>query len=276
MLSIHDVHKDFATTFTGMAGKKEVEQAEVLKGITLSIDPGTVTAILGTNGSGKSTLFNVISGLLPPSKGTVTYHHQGRAYYLHRIPAYQHARIGIARLFQGSNVFDHLTVLENMYIADDNSYGESFWQLLSGLKKQEARREAAAAAILHDLLGPGNPLWEKRNEAAGSLSLGQQRLLAFARLLMNKQASLYLLDEPCAGVNPTIRKTMIQMIRRLREGGKTVVLIEHNLDFVAACCETACYMEEGKVLYHEAVAAILARSELRENYLGEKKTSDID
>lgn len=271
ILDIQNIQMTFSRSFIGWDGKDTTEHAGVLKGIDLAFSKGKATAILGTNGSGKSTLFNIISGLLQATSGIVEYHYQDKSYNLCKLPPYKHARIGIARLFQGSNIFPELTVMENMKVADNKQWGEQPWQVFSKLKKTETEREREAEAILKDLLGADNPLWEKREHSAGSLSIGQQRLLAFARLFMNEQAELYLLDEPCAGVNPAIRAIMAKMIARLIAQNKTVILIEHNLDFVQATCDEACYIEDGKVRYHGRIEDTLNHSDLLANYLGEKK-----
>ena len=269
ILSIHNIFKNFASQYTGHDGKEAREYAQLLNGINMEVLRGKIIAILGTNGSGKSTLFNIISGLLPPSEGNFKYLYNGRVYELTKLDAYQHARIGIARLFQGSNIFENLTILENMAVADNDRFGEQFWQILNPIRKKEIFRQQEAKNILFTLMGKKNPLWEKRNDLAGSLSIGQQRLLAFARLFMNEKAELYLLDEPCAGVNPELRKTMALMIKTLKSQGKTVVLIEHNLDFVEETCDDACYLEAGKILIQGTVNEVLNHQELKINYLGE-------
>ena len=184
---------------------------------------GSVSALIGGNGSGKSTLFNIISGLLPPDKGQVIYNMDETKYDLINQPSYRQAGLGIARLFQGANIFDHLSVLDDLFIADNDRCGEQPWHLFTKPRKVKAAeqyRMKEAEHILSRLLGSNNPLWEKRHDPAGSLSIGQQRLLAFARLFMNEKAQLYLLDEPCAGVNEQARETIAAMIRQLQQEKK--------------------------------------------------------
>ena len=273
VLEINNLHKSFASTFTGTSGKAETETAEVLKGVSISLKPATVTALIGSNGSGKSTLFNVISGLLRADKGKITFYYGGKSYNLNKTPSHRLAGIGIARLFQGNNIFPGLSVLDNMLVADNNRMGEQAWQALFYFKKTrkaELKRVSEAESILLELLGEGNPLWEKRHDSAGSLSLGQQRLLAFARLFMNEKAALFLLDEPCAGVNESIREKMTEMIHALKTNGKTVLLIEHNMDFARRTAEDAYYLEDGKVSIFGKINDVLMHEHVRENYLGEK------
>ena len=270
ILEIKNIHMTFSHSFTGVSGKEEMEHSSILNGIDLSFSKGKATALLGTNGSGKSTLFNIISGLLIPTSGSVYYTYNKVQKNLCNLAPYKHARYGISRLFQGSNIFPNLTVLENMKVADNNVWGEQPWQIFRQIQKTEHQREYEAAKILNTLLGEDNPLWEQRNQPAGNLSIGQQRLLAFARLFMNKNAQLYLLDEPSAGVNPLIREIMIRMIDNLKNEGKTIILIEHNLDFVKATCDESCYLEDGKLKYIGSINDTLNHQDLLTNYIGVK------
>ncbi len=271
VLEISNLHKSFASSYIGLSGNTEIELAEILRGVSLSLQAGTVTALIGSNGSGKSTLFNVISGLLKAEAGKIIYYYEGKSYDLLKTPSHRLAKIGIARLFQGNNIFPGLSVLDNMFIADNQRMGEQAWQALFYLKRTkeaEQFRMVEAEAILSKLLGEDNPLWEKRNDLAGSLSLGQQRLLAFARLFMNEKAELFLLDEPCAGVNEAIRTKMAEMIHTLKSNGKTVLLIEHNMDFARETAESAYYLENGKVALYGKTDEVLENQLVKENYLG--------
>lgn len=272
VLDIQNIHKAFASTFTGFSGKTEREYAEVLKGVSLQLKRGTVSALIGGNGSGKSTLFNIISGLLPADRGQVLYRGNGYNHNLLSQPSYRQAGWGIARMFQGSNIFDHLSVLDNLLIADNNRLGEQPWHWLTRMGKMNAAekyRAQEAEHILSKLLGAANPLWEKRNAPAGSLSVGQQRLLAFARLFMNEKAQLFLLDEPCAGVNELARETMAAMISQLKQEQKTVLLIEHNMDFALKVAQHGYYLEEGKLALHETMDTLINHPQVMENYLGQ-------
>jgi ABC-type branched-subunit amino acid transport system ATPase component len=272
ILEIRNIHKAFASTFTGFSGKTEREYAEVLKGITLQLPSGSVSALIGGNGSGKSTLFNIVSGLLSPDKGQVIYNAGGANYDLINQPSYKQAGLGIARLFQGANIFDHLSVLDNLFIADNDRSGEQPWHLFMRprkVKEVERYRMKVAEHILSRLLGSNSVLWQKRGEPAGSLSIGQQRLLAFARLFMNEKAQLYLLDEPCAGVNEEVRETIAIMIRQLQLERKTVLLIEHNMDFALAVARDGYYLEEGKVVLHDKMNNLIHHPQVMENYLGQ-------
>jgi len=273
VLEINNLHKSFASTFTGTSGKAETETSEVLRGISMNLKHATVTALIGSNGSGKSTLFNVVSGLLKPDKGEVNYRYEDNEYNLMLLPSHRLATIGIARLFQGNNIFPGLTVLENLMVADNVRLGEQPWHMLfqyRKTKKAEKYRIEEAESILTNLLGSNNPLWEKKDMFAGNLSLGQQRLLAFARLLMNEKAELFLLDEPCAGVNAVIREKMAEMIQLLQAHKKTVLLIEHNMDFAQLIATNAFFLEGGKIAMDCAMDEMLANNYFRKSYFGEE------
>lgn len=271
-LKVENLHKSFLSRFTNKQGKEEQETAELLRGVDFELTEGTITAVLGSNGSGKSTMFNIISGLMRANKGAIVYRYQDTEYNLCKTASYKQARIGIARLFQGSNIFSGLSVLDNMLIADNSREGEQPWQLWNRRKieRVENGRKAEAETILSRLLGSDNPLWEKRYDLAGTLSLGQQRLLAFARLLMNENATLFLLDEPCAGVNPQIRQTMAEMILRLKAEQKTVLLVEHNIDFAQNVSDNAIYLENGTVAIHDNIDRVIKDNRFKNNYLGIK------
>ncbi len=155
ILKIYNIHKTFSDTYTGLSGEEEVDYAHVLKGIDFSLLKGTVTALIGGNGSGKSTLFNILSGLLPATKGEVWYHYNDKTYKLSKLPSYKHARIGVARLFQGSNVFRDLSVLENLMLADNTRTGEQPWDIFvrpKSIRKQEELRKLTQMQQQHKSL----------------------------------------------------------------------------------------------------------------------------
>ncbi len=269
ILEVKKIHKTFINTFTGINKKREEEFSHILKNTSFVIERGSIIALIGTNGSGKSTLFNIISGLTNINKGEVLYKNR---YILNKIPSNKHAKIGIARLFQGNNIFPNLTVLENMMVADNNKLGEQPWEIFTKykkIKKQEEKRKLKAQNILEKILGENNPLWIKRKHLAGSLSIGQQRLLAFARLLMNEKAELYLLDEPCAGVNSEIQNIISKLIWKLQKQGKTILFVEHNIDFILKTAQNALYLEGGEIVMNDSITKVIQSKRVQQNYFGE-------
>lgn len=271
VLEIANIRKTFSRKFINLRGQSDAEVWYVLDNFNLAVPYGKVTALVGGNGSGKSTLFNIIGNLIKPDKGSVTYYNDGKKHDLLKTPPYAQSALGIGRLFQGTHIFRELTVLENMMIADENRFGEiPFVSILQPSKNRstESGRIREAEERLEMLLGKNNPLIKKRHESAGALSYGQQRLLATARLFMNDNLNLLLLDEPCAGVNPDIIETLHQLIRKMTASGKTIFLIEHNMEFMAKTSDFCHYLEEGRVHFSGVPAEVLNHETLQKNYLG--------
>ncbi|MEA5461665.1 ATP-binding cassette domain-containing protein [Arcicella sp. LKC2W] len=263
ILEIQNVRKTYSKKIINLLGKTDNEYFYVLNDVNIKIQKGKVTALLGGNGSGKSTLFNIICGYLPTNEGKILFNSSKGYLDLTKIPAYKTAKAGVGRMFQGTHIFKNMTVLENMLLADENTFGEfPFVSMFSSKKNAqiEGNRVLEAEKIFNSLLGQANPLWEKREHLAGSLSYGQQRLLALARLFMNNHLELILLDEPCAGVNPDIAELLKKIIHYLRETGKTVLLIEHNLDFVKDISDYCYYLENGEISLQGTYAEVITNS----------------
>jgi branched-chain amino acid transport system ATP-binding protein len=251
ILSIEDVKKTYSKEYINLLGKTEKEIFYVLDNLSMQILNGKITALMGGNGSGKTTLFNIICGYYPLNSGKINYFFKNKIIDLAKVPSYKMASYGIGRMFQGTHIFRNMTVLENMMIADNNTFGELPFSSLFRQKKTteiEQKRELAAKEIFENLLKEDNPLWQKRYDFAGSLSYGHQRILALARLFMNDHLNLILLDEPCAGVNPDVSEILKDIIIRLRDSGKTILLIEHNLDFIRDTADYCYYLENGKIV----------------------------
>ncbi len=263
ILDIQNIRKTYSKKIINLLGKTDNEYFYVLDDVNFKIQKGKVTALLGGNGSGKSTLFNIICGYLTTNEGKILFNSQKGSLDLTKIPSYKTAKAGVGRMFQGTHIFRNMTVLENMLLADENTFGELPFVSMF-LKKRNAQieenRVLEAEKIFNYLLGNANPLWEKREHLAGSLSYGQQRLLALARLFMNDHLELILLDEPCAGVNPDVAELLKKIIHNLRESGKTVLLIEHNLDFVKDISDYCYYLENGKISLQGTYANVISNS----------------
>ncbi len=210
-------------------------------GVNLTVSAGSITGIIGPNGAGKSTLFNLIAGSLQPTKGDILF--DGRS--IGGIPSNRIFQRGLARTFQIPRPFPRMTVLENAMLAPLGQTGERFWtNWWSGARvasEEQAIRKQAAEVLGFCGLG------EKLGELAGNLSGGQQKLLELARVLMI-QPKLILLDEPAAGVNPTLIETLIEKIVALRERGVTFLIIEHNMDLVMRICRPVVAMAQGRVI----------------------------
>lgn len=255
--------KDIQMTY---AGRRDAE-SQLLKGITLKMEEGKITALVGGNGTGKTTLFNIISGFEKGFQGQVLLDGED----VSRFPAHRIARKGVGRLFQGRQLMEDLTLLENMMIADDDHTGEKPFDTFLRHRKvaaKEASRAKKAKEILIRLFGENTPLLGKLGNKATELSYGQQRLVALARLLMGKN-HLLLLDEPTSGVNPENIRTIGQTVREIADrDGMTVFLIEHNLDFVRSFADRCYYLKDGFIFRSGTPEEVLNDPEIRKDYVG--------
>lgn len=232
--------KDIRMSYTNARN----EVSDILKGVNLLIEEGKVTALAGGNGAGKTTLFNIICGFEKGFQGQVLLDGQD----ISRLSAHRIARMGVGRLFQGRQLMGNLTLLENMKIADADRTGEMPFDAFLQPRRVTARekvREENAKEILVRLFGAGNKFMEMLNDKASNISYGEQRLIALARLLMGRN-KLLLLDEPTSGVHPDYIDRIGRIIRQMaKEEGMTVLLIEHNMDFVRDTADRTFSLEEG-------------------------------
>ena len=226
------------------------------------IDAHRITGIIGPNGAGKSTIFNMVAGALRPTAGRILFDGED----ITGLPAHALFHRGVVRTFQIPHEFGRLTVLENLMAVPANQPGERLWPVWlapgSVVRREREVRERAEETL--DFL----TLWELRDELAMNLSGGQKKLLELGRTMM-AEPRLVLLDEPGAGVNPTLLVKLAEMIRRLnRERGYTIVIIEHDMDFIASLCEQIIVLAEGSVLTEGTMAAVRRDARVIDAYLG--------
>jgi ABC-type branched-subunit amino acid transport system ATPase component len=206
---------------------------------TFGVREGTITSIIGPNGAGKTTLFNLITGILKPAKGTVRFKNKD----ITGLPTHLVARAGISRTFQLAKVFKNMTARDNLLIAKHASDEE----LQKALDAVHYQRELDTIAC--------------------ELSYGNQRLLEIARALLLPH-DLLMLDEPTAGVNPKVRQELRQILRNLKKQGKTIVLIEHDMDFVMSISDEIIVLNQGTVLTTGTPAKVRKDKRVLEAYLG--------
>ena len=255
--------KDIKLSFTN--ARKET--FNLLNGVNLNVEAGKITALVGGNGTGKTTLFNIICGFQKGYKGDVVF----EGHNLNKVSPHRISLMGIGRLFQGGQLMDGLTLMENMKMASDDKTGERPFQSLvnpKGVRAKEAAKEAQAKEILSRIFGADCKYLQMLNNNASSFSYGEQRLLSLARLLMGND-KLLLLDEPTSGVNPMYIETIENMIREMVEKeGITVLLIEHNMQFVRKVADVCAYLDDGVITKVGPTAAVLDDKNVRNSYLG--------
>ena len=219
--------------------RKSFDGVEALAGVSCGVDEGEIVGLIGPNGAGKTTLFNVATGFLQPDGGRVLF----RSGNLCGLPAYLIARRGVARTFQDLRLIRQLSVLENVLLAFPNQPGERLKNVFFRRKYCAAREDAIRDQAV-DLLNRVG-LAKKARHVADTLSYGQQKLLSLV-CCMATGAELLLLDEPVAGVAPAMIEEIMTQIRSLPGEGKSVILIEHNLDVVMQLCDRVVFMDAGQ------------------------------
>ena len=235
---------------------------QAVRNCTLHVRRGTITGLIGPNGAGKTTLFNLISGFYAPDAGTITY--QGKR--IDGLPPHRVFHQGLCRTFQVPKELKLMTVLENLMLVPAGQAGENLgaaWVMPWRVRRQE--REAYDKAL--DVLEFVN-LAHLRDEYAENLSTGQKKLLELARAMMT-DPQLIMLDEPGAGVNPTLLRSLMEQIERLAaERGITVLLIEHNMAVVMGLCDPVIVMSNGEKLAEGTPAEIQQNEQVLAAYLG--------
>ena len=236
---------------------------DVLRGVTFSIEAGSLTGLIGPNGAGKSTLFHVLSGLFPADRGQIRF--GGRD--ITRLPAEDLVLAGMVRSFQLARGFPKLTVFQHLMLHGLNQPGEG---LLAGLLGSRAAR-AREAELAERALGIAKRLRLAPviDNPVTALSGGQKKLLEIGRALM-AEPKLILLDEPMAGVNPSLMQEIAAHLTALNQDGITILLIEHDMALIRKLCDPVIVMAEGKVLAEGSFEAVSSNIAVQEAYLGRR------
>ena len=233
-----------------------------VNGATFSVPEGSITALIGPNGAGKTTLFNIITGADDPTEGTIKFCGDD----VTTARNFEMARMGVARTFQNIRLWKEMSVLDNMMLAAPDQPGETLFGLLTR-RGANSRREEEVAERAMELLGSFN-LAEKASDYAGTLSGGQRKLLELARALMAEPRTL-LLDEPMAGINPTLGRRLLQHMRDLRsDHGVTFVFIEHDMDVVMQHSDEVIVLAQGDTVIKGPPDVIRGDERVIDAYLG--------
>ena len=233
----------------------------------MEVQRGVITALIGPNGAGKTTLFNLLTGFDQPDSGRWSYNNTS----LHNMPAYQVARLGVVRTFQLTKVLSRLTVIENMRLGAKGQRGERMW--MAPFRQLWSSQEKANSERADDLLERFN-LDTKREDFAGSLSGGQRKLLEMARALM-VDPELIMLDEPMAGVNPALKQSLLGHVKSLRDEGRTVLFVEHDMDMVRDISDWVIVMAQGQIVAEGTSQQVMSNPAVIDAYLGAHHDTDL-
>jgi branched-chain amino acid transport system ATP-binding protein len=233
----------------------------VLVDVSLTVPERGIYGLIGPNGAGKTTVFNVITGLLAPSSGSIEF----RGRQLNGLTPHQITRTGVARTFQNIRIFSEMTLLENVLVPMAGRRRYNALEVLLPLPRSRTmdRRERERAEALLARVG----LSRKSGFVAGSLSYGEQRRLEIARALAT-DPKLLLLDEPAAGMNSIEKQQLIEEVLKLAESGISILIVEHDMRFVMRLCKEITVLNFGQIIAHGTPDEIRADANVVEAYLG--------
>lgn len=245
---------------TGLA--KSFGGIQAVKDVHINVPPGSITGLIGPNGAGKTTLFNLLSNFIRADRGEVLFDGEP----IQHLQPHQIAQQGLIRTFQVARVLSRLSVLENMLLAAQKQTGENFFKVWFQHRQvaQEERYHKERAMEILESVG----LAAKAHDYAGALSGGQRKLLEIARAMMTRP-KLILLDEPAAGVNPTLINQICEHILDWNREGLSFLIIEHNMDVIMSLCDRVWVLADGQNLADGTPEEIQTNPQVLEAYLGQ-------
>ena len=235
-----------------------------LDNLDLAIEAGRITAIIGPNGAGKTTLFNLVAGVYPVSKGEILF----RGTPLNHMATHRRTAMGIARTFQNVLLFGNMTALENVMTGQHVRSRYGFFEAALRLPKAHREEETISLKAMKYLNLVGLGMYAQQN--ALDLPLGQQKLLTIARALAT-EPHLLMLDEPGAGLNTLEKRDLGDLVRRIRDMGISVLLVEHDMDLVMGLAERVVVLDSGQKIAEGSAAEIQKNQRVIAAYLGEEE-----
>jgi len=240
-----------------------------LDGVDFEVNLHQIKAVIGPNGAGKTTIFNLISGIYPPTSGTIKF----RQHRINGLRPYVVAEKGISRTFQNVQVFENMSLLENVMVGRHCRTRSEFFAAIMNLKSTRSEEKSIHDYSLEMLSFVG--LEAKKDEAASNLTFQQQKLLEFARALAT-EPELLLLDEPAGGLSVPEADELAQLIYRIRETGITILLVEHDMGLVMEVSDQVTVLNSGKVIAEGTPREVQNDEAVIAVYLGEREEENVD